>query len=119
MMMNNDSSGAYWGNNLSNGALVAEYQAITNLVLLDRCPAASSTAGLFAMGEFLIPNYTGGQIKVLKGESTEITNLSTGNYRVGQAIAAWNNAAAVNQLTLLAGTSNLKAGCIAKLYGIR
>ena len=83
--------------------------------------AASATSSTFGNSEIYIPNYAGSSYKCVNFDIVTENNSSTTNSAfVGMMSGFWNNTAAINQVTITAGSSaSFVQYSIASLYGIK
>lgn len=82
------------------------------------CPAATSPAGYFGIGEIHIPRYSESELHMLYSHS--YTRRNGANIFTQREGLQWETAAAVNRITLTPNTGpNLVAGTEVILYGLR
>jgi hypothetical protein len=83
--------------------------------------AASATSSTFGNAEIYIPNYAGSTNKSVSFDISTENNATTTNASfVGFMTALWSNTAAINRVTITAGSSSTFAQySTAYLYGIK
>lgn len=80
---------------------------------------SSATASTFATFSLYVPNYAGSTNKSASGELASESNTSTaGNVLIGAYAYLWANTAAIDRITLKAGSGNFTADSSAQLFGI-
>jgi len=77
----------------------------------------AATASTFSNNDIYIPNYAGSSNKSVSIDFTAENNSSSLNI-LGLAAGLWSNSAAINQVTLTAGTANFAQYTTATLYGV-
>jgi hypothetical protein len=77
----------------------------------------NATASTFSNNEMYVPNYAGSSNKSVSIDFTAENNSST-SWIDGLVAGLWSNSAAINQITLTAGTANFLQYSTATLYGI-
>ena len=83
--------------------------------------AANATASTFGNSEFYIPNYAGSTNKSISFDITSENNATTVNTAfAGMMAALWSNTAAINRITITAGSSSTFVQySTAYLYGVK
>jgi hypothetical protein len=77
-----------------------------------------ATASTFSNNEIYIPNYASSNNKSVSVDYTAENNSSTLNI-LGLAAGLWSNSAAINKITITAGTANFSQYSTFTLYGIK
>jgi hypothetical protein len=118
---NGDTGNNYdWQTFAANAASTAASEGIGQGVLqLGYMPANSAVANSFGACEAVIPNYTStiGHKALTCTTHVRHTNAS-GGVRLDTTVGDWRGGAAINQITVLGPSGNLKAGTRVTLYGM-
>jgi hypothetical protein len=89
----------------------ASFQVIVN--------GTASTASTFGQFALYVPNYAGASNKSASGDLVQESNSAANSEALNIAYAyLWANTAAIDRITLTAGSGNFVSGSSAFLYGI-
>lgn len=118
---NNDSAANYDTEELIGAAATptsSEAFAATSASVLQYV-GASASAGLFGMTVIDIPNYASATPnKALLAMNAVKWGTATTNMRIRVAAGFWRSSAAINQITITAGSGNFDVGTRATLYAM-
>lgn len=121
LRFNGDTGANYDYQTLSaNATSVAAAEGVAQTVMqLGYMPANTAVANSFGACEAVIPHYAGATNHKAVTASTHVrhTNAS-GGIRLDTSAGDWRAATAINQITVLGPSGNLKAGTRVTLYGM-
>lgn len=118
---NNDSAGNYDEQALAvSNTVVSAGEALGgSLIGVGACPGASATANQFSAITVSIPYYAGAaDHKSVLGASSRKRGTSSGDLQIRHSACFWRSTAAINRITVIAGSGNLEVGTRVSLYGM-
>lgn len=117
LQFNGDNAAHYqWENQLGNSAPGNSGAALTTFIQVGLLAGLSDTAGYFATGRITVGNISStSAAKTVDSTSTLICNGTT--YYKASFGGVWNQAAAINSVTLLPDAGSFVAGSSLSLYG--
>jgi hypothetical protein len=122
LRMNGDTTAVYdWSAVIGAAGAVSFAEVIGDTRIgMGRIPAANATADLFGAAVIDIPDYARGGRQKLALSRNHLKHANTaGSLDVRQHAGSWRGTVEVTQVQVTAGGSNLAAGSVASLYGMK
>lgn len=120
---NNDSSAHYgtqWTSSSATTTSTNQNNSAAQAIAMLNIPAASATAGLFAMGLAYIAGYTSTTWpKSMWTVNLQSLDITSGSMTLAHTLSFWNQASAINRILVQgSSTAALKTGSLLRIYGV-